>query len=157
MKTPGRTRDLRTRLGLHLYLLLLLSAARAVDFWSPAATVKLEKIEKLVTTLAEKEPQTLRQPAVFGYKTALFLSTGSPDTASNGHTQNIHITYEGGEQSFTGAVVEVEFTGYADDSLLGERYEFHMKLTPGGVWKIDKIERAAYGREDKEKPVPPPA
>ena len=139
-----------------VFLVLLTAPARAVDFWSPAAPVKLEKIEKLVATLAEKEPQTLRQPAVLGYKAALFLSTGAPDKLSNGRAQNIHVTYEGGEQTFTGAVVEVEFTGYADDSLQGERFEIHMASAPGGVWKIDKIERAAYGREDKEKPVPPP-
>ena len=143
-------------IGMAVFLMLPTAPARAVDSWSPAAPVKLERIEKLVATLAEKEPQTLRQPAVLGYKAALFLATGAPDKLSNGRAQNIHVTYEGGEQTFTGAVVEVEFTGYADDSLLGERYEFHMTSAPGGVWNIDRIERAAYGREDKEKPVPPP-
>jgi len=43
----------------------------------------------------------------------------------------------------------VEFTGYADDSLLGERFVMRLRRSAeDGVWKITAAERAAYGRGD---------
>ena len=128
--------------------LLGISPAKAEDSWKPANEVKIEKIDKALASLKDKEPATLRQPTILAYKTAVFLATGAIDTPTIGKTQSISAKFQGGEERFDRVVVTVEFMGYADDSLTGERFVISLLSGQDGVWKVTKIERSAYGRGD---------
>ena len=97
---------------------------------------------------AEQDKFFLRQPAILGYKTALFLANGSFETPTNGRVQSIKAEFEGGEETFQSATVTVEFMGYADDSLFGERFTLKLKVDAKGDWEVVSAERAAYGRGD---------
>ncbi|MCX6880827.1 MAG: hypothetical protein NTW21_44555 [Verrucomicrobia bacterium] len=128
--------------------LLGISPAKAEDSWKPATEVKIEKIDKALASLKDKEPATLRQPTILAYKTAVFLATGAVDTPTIGKTQSICAKFQGGEEKFDRVVVTIEFMGYADDSLIGERFVIGLLAGQNGVWKVTKIERSAYGRGD---------
>lgn len=127
-----------------------MSLAQAADVWKPAVEIKTATIEKTLVQLKDKEPTTLRQPTILAYKTALFLATGATDTATCGKSQSISAAFVGGEENFSSVVVTVEFMGYADDSLTGERFVIHLKMGEKQVWDITKITRSAFGRGDSK-------
>lgn len=125
------------------------ASANPKHFWKPAEKIAVERLEDAAEILIRVESPALRQPTVLGYKTAVFLATGSVDTPTRGRTQRIEVEFEGGEEAFDRAAVTVEFMGYADDSLLGERFVMRLRRSAeDGVWKITAAERAAYGRGD---------
>lgn len=128
--------------------LLGFSSAKAENSWKPANDVKIESIDKAVASLKDKEPATLRQPTILAYKTAAFLASGAVDTPTIGKAQSITAKFQGGDEIFDRVVVTVEFMGYADDSLAGERFVISLLAGKDGVWKVTKIERSAYGRGD---------
>lgn len=136
------------RYGFIAACLLGAPLAWAQDRWNPAGPVGIERIDRALAGLRDKEPGTLRQPTMLAYKSAVFLASGAVDTPTLGTSQSISAKFEGGEEPFERVEVTVEFMGYADDSLRGER--FVIRLVPGqdGIWKVTKIERSAYGRGD---------
>lgn len=128
--------------------ILWLSSARGENFWKPRATVDLTRVQEKTSEAAKKDRTLLRQPVILGYKTALYLATGSMDTAMKGREQKVSAKFGKGEEPFSEAVVTVEFMGYADDSLLGERFTLYLEVEKNGRWRVIKAERAAYGRGD---------
>jgi hypothetical protein len=131
-------------------LFLGLAPCPAADQWKPAAAVKLDAIKEMIDGLKAKDPATLRQPTLLAYKTAVFLASGATDTPTIGTSQKIEAKYSGGEENFTQAIVTVEFTGYADDSLTGERFTLTMSSNEESEWTITKMERTALGRGDQK-------
>jgi hypothetical protein len=130
--------------------LLGVSAAKEENHWKPGSEIQIGAIEKMLVSLKDKEPSTLLQPTMLAYKAALFLASGSTDTPVHGKLQNLSAKFSGGEEQFNRVDVTVEFMGYADDSLSGERFIFQLNANQAGVWKVTKIERAAYGRGDHQ-------
>jgi hypothetical protein len=128
--------------------ILWISAASAEHFWKPATVVDLAAVQDRLSEVTERDQQWLRQPFVLAYKIALFLATGSMDTATNGREQKVSATFGNGEQPYSTAAVTVEFMGYADDSLTGERFTLYLAAGREGVWRLTRAERAAYGRGD---------
>jgi hypothetical protein len=128
--------------------ILWLSAARAVDFWKPASVVDLAQAQEKISNAAKIDRTLLRQPMILAYKTALYLATGSMDTATRGGEQKVSAKFGQGEEPYSTAVVTVEFMGYADDSLTGERFTLYLEVGKDGFWRVIKAERAAYGRGD---------
>ncbi len=128
-----------------------ISPAQAADHWTPASEINVGKIDKLLTGFGQKETSTLHQPTVLAYKVALFLASGSADTPTQGRQQSISAKLTGGEEQFDRVSVTVEFMGYADDSLIGERFVIQLDAGKDGIWKVKKIERSAYGRGDHKK------
>ncbi len=120
----------------------------AQGVWKPAHEISIDKIDEVYEVLRDREPQTLRQPTILAYKTATFLATGSIDTPTIGRTQSISAQFEGGEQVFDRVIVTVKFMGYADDSLIGERFLISLAARQEGVWQVTGIDRSAYGRGD---------
>ena len=128
--------------------ILSLSAARAGDSWKPAAAVDFAQAQGKISEAAKTDKALLRQPMILAYKTALFLATGSMDTATKGREQKVSAKFGKGEEVYSEAVVTVEFLGYADDSLTGERFILYLEVGKDGLWRVIKAERAAYGRGD---------
>ena len=124
------------------------SAARAENFWKPPAVVDLAQVQGRLSDVAERDQELFRQPVVLAYKIALFLATGSMDTATKGREQKVSAKFGNGEEPYSTAIVTVEFMGYADDSLTGERFTLSLEVGREGVWRLTKAERAAYGRGD---------
>ncbi len=118
------------------------------DHWKPAKKIELTDAKKKMAERAEQDKLFLSQPTILAYKTALFLANGSFDTPTNGRVQSIEAKFEGGEETFQSVTVTVEFMGYADDSLFGERFTLKLKANDKGNWEVVHAERAAYGRGD---------
>lgn len=116
--------------------------------WNPAEEIGREKIGAAIASIREYEPQALRQPTILAYRTAVFLATGSVDTPTVGAVQSVNSRFSGGEEIFDRAVTTVEFMGYADDSLYGERFVISLHSGEDGIWQVTGIERSAYGRGD---------
>jgi hypothetical protein len=138
-----------------IYLPALLSAliiacacANAQDRWTAAVEIPKERIDKAIAGLISKEPVSLRQPTLLAYKLALFLATDSFETPTLGTSQTITAEFAGGEEQFERAVVTVEFMGYADDSLIGERFVVRLAYGQDDIWGVTGIERSAYCRGD---------
>lgn len=128
--------------------ILWMSAARAGDSWKPAAVVDLAKVQEKISDAAKIDKALLRQPMILAYKTVLFLATGSMDTATKGREQKVLAKFGKEEETYSEAAVTVEFMGYADDSLTGERFTIYLEVGKDGFWRVIKAERAAYGRGD---------
>ena len=116
--------------------------------WKPAANVDLAEVTKKTTERAKGDKLFVRQPTLLALRTALFLAGGSFDTPTRGTAQNIKAEFKGGEEIFKSAIITVEFMGYADDSLYGERFVLSLIVDEAGVWKVTKAKRAAFGRGD---------
>ena len=70
------------------------------------------------------------------------------DTASWGREQKVSVKFEKGEVPYTKAFAIVEFSGYTDDSLTGERFTLSLEVKKDGFWRVINGKRAAYGRGD---------
>jgi hypothetical protein len=127
---------------------LSISTVIAENSWKPAAVVDLAQVQEKISDAVKTDKTLLRQPLILAYKTALFLATGSMDTATKGREQKISAKFGKGEEPYSEAVVTVEFLGYADDSLTGERFTLYLEVGKDGLWRVIKAERAAYGRGD---------
>ena len=128
--------------------ILSVSTARAEYFWKPAAPIDLAQVQEKISDAEKKDKVLLCQPTMLAYKTALFLATGSMDTVTKGREQKVSAKFGKGEEPYSEAVVTVEFLGYADDSLTGERFTLYLVVGKDGLWRVIKAERAAYGRGD---------
>jgi hypothetical protein len=140
-----KTRYLRV-LALSVVGILRLSAARAVDFWKPAAVVGLAQAQEKISDAAKIDRTLLRQPMILAFKAALYLATGSMDTATKKREQKVSAIFGEGEEPYSTAVVTVEFMGYADDLLTGERFTLYLEVGKDRFWRVIKAERAACGR-----------
>jgi hypothetical protein len=134
-------------ISLSIYILSLVDA-RAGDSWKPAAAIDLAQVQEKISDAAKKDKALLRQPMILAYKTALFLATGSMDTVTMGREQKVWAKFGKAEEPYSEAVVTVEFMGYADDSLTGERFILYLEVGKDDLWRVVKAERAAYGRGD---------
>ncbi len=129
-------------------LILACVCANAEDRWTAAVEIPKERIDEAIASLSAKEPAGLRQPTLLAYKLALFLATNSFEIPTLGTSQTITAKFDGGEEQFERAVVTVEFMGYADDSLIGERFVVSLVYGQDETWGVTRIERSAYGRGD---------
>ena len=125
-----------------------MSAARAGNSWKPAAIVDLAKVQEKISDAGKIDKTLLRQPMILAYESALFLATGSMDTATHGREQKVSAKFGKGEEPYSEAIVTVEFMGYADDSLTGERFTLYLEVGKDALWRVIKAERTACGRGD---------
>lgn len=116
--------------------------------WTPAKLVDLEVVARKTKEQASKDPEFIKQPTTLAFKTALFLSEGSFEVPTNGKVQSIKAEYDGGDEVFDSATVTVEFMGYADDSLFGERFTLKLTVDDKDNWSVVEAKREAYGRGD---------
>jgi hypothetical protein len=128
--------------------MLWASIAAAGGVWNPPAAVDLTKARERVSEAAGTDSTLLRQPLILAYKVALFLATGSMDTPPGGRNHRVSAEFGKGEEPYSSANVTVEFMGYADDSLTGERFTLFLETGKDGLWRVVRAERAAYGRGD---------
>ena len=148
-KTLATKRHYLTVIAISFAICILsISTARAECFWKPAAPIDLAQVQKKILDAAKKDKVLLRQPMILSYKTALFLATGSMDTVTKGREQKVSAKFGKGEEPYSEALVTVEFLGYADDSLTGERFTLYLEVGKDGLWRVIKAERAAFGRGD---------
>ena len=124
--------------------MLTMSATRADDSWKPAAAVDLTQVQCKIADAAKRNNALLRQPTILAYKTGLFLATGSMNTATWGREQKVSVKFGKGEEPYTEAFATVEFSGYADDSLTGERFTLSLEVGKDGLWRVINAKRAAY-------------
>jgi len=137
-----------------IYLLTLGMApadpAAPPNSWKPATRVDLTEVAAKSSERARTDPLFVKQPTILAYRTALFLAGGSFDEPTLGRTQSIKADFGPGEGPFDKGTVVVEFMGYADDSLIGERFTFTMNADQAGHWQIVEAKREAYGRGDQK-------
>lgn len=130
--------------------MLTISAPQAEDAWKPATAVDLTKVRDKIADAAKRDNALLRQPTILAYKTALVLASGSMDTAIWGREQKVSVKFGKGEEPYTEAFATVEFSGYADDSLTGERFTLSLEAGKDSLWRVINAKRAAYGRGDHQ-------
>lgn len=116
--------------------------------WTSAKSIEVEKLAPFIQDMQATDSVTLQQPTTLAFKAALYLAGGSAKTPTRGTRQTVDAKYSGGEEHFTSAVVTVEFMGYADDSLSGERFVLHLDKSDKSVWVVKRVERTACGRGD---------
>ncbi len=116
--------------------------------WTPMTEIAIETLEPMIARLQANSPSTLRQPTILAYQAALFLAMGSENKPTNGKRQRIDANFTGGEELFTRTEVIVDFMGYADDSLYGERFVVQMNVDQEGLWLVSQIKRSGFGRGD---------
>lgn len=116
--------------------------------WHPPQRLELAALNKKVEAARQAKEPWVSQPAVLAFKSACFLAAGKLDTPTRGTRQTMQVEFSGGEEEFTAATVTVEFLGYADDSLRGERFSLELTRNNDGTWSVSSVTRAAYGRGD---------
>lgn len=116
--------------------------------WHPPQRAQLGALNKKLEAARQGKEPWVSQPAVLAFKSACFLAAGKLDTPTRGTRQTMQVEFSGGEEDFTSATVTVEFLGYADDSLAGERFSLELTRNNDGTWSVTAATRAAYGRGD---------
>ena len=116
--------------------------------WTPEATVDSSRIEQAITQLQQTAPEALRQPVILAYRAALFLAASPEQGTSGAQIEQITAQFDGEQPPFKKAIMTVQFMGYADDSLHGEKFTLTLVPAADGTWQIPQVIRSAYGRGD---------
>jgi hypothetical protein len=120
--------------ALKFLLPLLFAVSSSACIAGQTKTLELDSFNELIASAREKsETWTFHPVAV----SLLFIASRSQGRPAIEHQEEITLRSE--PEAFAVAEVVIKRTGFMDDSISGDEYQFRLSRQPGNEWLIESV------------------